>query len=297
MYVDTSNAIDFYQADSGQLVFLNGFNMACLLSDFSKSPPEQFLDNSDHGGKAHDIKPPLPDFVEGRVLEIEHVHLNHENRKRMPFLNHIPLYTDIVFVELDLYHLMSEATRRKFKADISKRRKRRQSKIQAEKRADRVLKKEEQERINERKAKLQTIDPDDDFFWVAPTVSSPSESLPIMDGANFGPVPGASNSGIYQEDAVSIPGNSVLQPSASIPISSFSFSEACRRGNQIAVTSTEEFPMLTPEAFPTLASPRKSSNGGDTSLTHPVIVRPASKKKKKKSQKLVLFSTGGIREK
>ena len=59
------------------------------------------------------VKPPFPDFIEGRILEIENVHVTHEVRKRMPFLSHIPLYSDVVFVELDLNHILTEETRRK----------------------------------------------------------------------------------------------------------------------------------------------------------------------------------------
>merc|ERR1719491_1906383 len=145
MYLDTLNAVHFYQAENGQLVFLNGFNMKCLLSDFSKShiSVHEGIEEESAGKdeeKDPEINrtnqaPPLPDYIEGRVLEIENVNLTPESRKRMPFLNHIPLYTDIVFVELDLHHLLCEATRRKFKGDFSKRRRRRQSKIKAESRA------------------------------------------------------------------------------------------------------------------------------------------------------------------
>ena len=100
MYLDTSDAVHLYQSEDGQLVFLNGFSMTCLLSDFSKGPPvapESLLlndvaeDNPDknnegekHRGKSHVQQAPLPDFIEGRVLEKENVHMTSEIRKRCP---------------------------------------------------------------------------------------------------------------------------------------------------------------------------------------------------------------------
>jgi hypothetical protein len=318
MYLDTLNAVHFYQAENGQLVFLNGFNMTCLLSDFSKAPPapvhdEKVEDNAEQNDRKQQeeinrtIQAPLPDFIEGRVLEIENVHLTPESRKRMPFLNHIPLYTDIVFVEVDLNHMLSEVTRRKFKADIAKRRKRRQSKIQTEKRADRVIQKEEQQRINERKARLQTVDPNDEFFQLSSAVSEPTELQSIIDTIqDFGPALLSANSRIDQEvdianeiNDASNRENSSSQPSStSIPTSSFSFSQAARRGNDhVTLSSAEAFPALSSSsAFPSLGSTRSQPSSGSylapkpqNEENQPIV------KKKKKGKKLVLFSTGGAR--
>jgi hypothetical protein len=318
MYLDTLNAVHFYQAENGQLVFLNGFNMTCLLSDFSKSHPapvhdEKVEDNAEQIERKHQeeihrtIQAPFPDFIEGRVLEIENVHLTTESRKRMPFLNHIPLYTDIVFVELDLNHMLSEVTRRKFKADIAKRRKRRQSKIQTEKRADRAIQKEEQQRINERKARSQTVDPNDDFFQLSSAVSELTELQPIIDTIqDFGPALLSANSRINQEvdianeiNDVSNRENASSQPSStSIPTSSFSFSQAARRGNDHGtLSSAEAFPALSSSsAFPSLGSSRSQPSSGSYLTSKPQIEENQPiVKKKKKVKNLVLFSTGGAR--
>jgi hypothetical protein len=320
MYLDTSNSVHLYQAEDGQLVFLNGFNMTCLLSDFSKGPPsdQQAPDGSDKGNSQDQCQEinnlvkaaPLPDFLEGRVLEKETVHLTSDIRKRMPFLNHIPLFTDVVFVELDLNHVLSDETRRKFKNELTKRRKKRQSKAQEEKRADLLAQKEDQDRINARKARLQTVDPNDRFFHAA--VAPPPPPEPALEGAEFGPVLGEESSSllpnrITSEAAVAVQNDDGSQPT---PSSLFSFSEAAQRANTI-----EEFPALSSsEAFPTLGSlpspapkPRSGSSGwrsesssskmvASAAVDHGVAgVSPAGKKKKKKGQKLVLFSTGGAR--
>eukprot|EP00536_Pseudo-nitzschia_multiseries_P018144 jgi/Psemu1/54304/gm1.54304_g len=298
MYLDTENAVHLYQAEDGQLVFLNGFNMTCLLSDFSKGPPS--TDSSPDANNHPRPAAPLPDVIEGRVLEKEHVHLTSETRKRMPFLNHIPLYTDIVFVELDLNHLLSEGTRRKFKNEIDKRRKKRQSKTQAEKRADRIARKEDQERINERKARLQLVDPDDEFFHAA--VQMASEPA-VVEAADFGPLPAAPRSPAVDAALAPTPASS----------SSFSFSQAAQRGSAAGLSSAEAFPELSSSrAFPTLGSPTPAASRGPSATTwgsgsSAKMLAPSKeppnasgapgggKKKKKKGQKLVLFSTGGSR--
>jgi Zinc finger, C3HC4 type (RING finger) len=284
MYLDESSAVHFYQSEDGQLVFMNGFNMTCLLSDYAKSPPTV----SEEGGDDHReaaLRPPFPDVLEGRVLEIENVCLTPDVRKRMPFLNHIPLYTDVTFVELDLNHVLSEETREKFKGEIAKRRKRRQSKVLAEKRADKAAFREEMEQINERKARLQIIDPTDDFFQVP---SLPVEPIPA-EGEDFGPA-------LVAETLSSV------TPAVPGAPSEISFSAALRRGH-------DPITIASPEAFPALGSPSEPFPALGGASIPPPVEKPASsrpsfpgasavpvgKKKKKKGQQVVLFSTGGAR--
>lgn len=302
MYLDTENAVHLYQAEDGQLVFLNGFNMTCLLSDFSKSPSYCTEDQAKmNNSSSMNALPPLPDIIEGRILEKELVHLTSETRKRMPFLNHIPLYTDVLFVELDLNHLLSETTKQKFKNEILKRRKKRHSKVQAEKRADRVAKKEDQDRINERKARLQSVDPDDVFFHPAVKLSKEMTAAEIMTTTteDFGPLLGGERS---DSDGI--------VPEVAAEGSAFSFSQAARRGTAAVLLTAEAFPELSSSsAFPSLGSsssaaataPPKSTPWGSASSSGKTLspsTQPRNApgtKKKKKGEKLVLFSTGGAR--
>jgi hypothetical protein len=198
-------------------------------------------------------------------------------------------------VELDLNHILTEETRRKFKVDLAKRRKRRQAKVQAEKRADRAAMKEETERINERKARLQLIDPDDEFFHV-PT-SLPPDPHPAY-GAEFGPALGASSGSNEGDESSSNP--TATQPTiAPAAQAGISFSAALRRGHDsITISSTEAFPALgSADSFPAL---------GNSAMPRPTVEKKPSVasqnptavvggKQKKKGQKLVLFSTGGAR--
>ncbi|KAL3921401.1 MAG: hypothetical protein SGILL_002766 [Bacillariaceae sp.] len=287
MYLDESSAVHFYQSEDGQLVFLNGFNMACLLSDYAKGL-------SQAGPKTQTFKAPLPDFIEGRVLEIENVQLTPDLRKRMPFLSHLPVFSDVSFVELDLNSLLSEETRKKFKADISKRRKQRQARIQAEKRADKAAEREETDRINERKARLQTIDPDDDFFQIQ---SLPQEPQPTT-GEDFGPSLVSGNES----------GDSAARHQRATNTGSMvTFSAAARRGaDPISISSTEAFPALgaASEAFPALVGPGSrpttvdkpaASASGAAAPATPSVGTVGKKKYKGKQKKILLFSTAGGR--
>eukprot|EP00934_Nitzschia_sp_Nitz4_P001277 Nitzschia sp. Nitz4//scaffold2_size372955//221618//223767//NITZ4_000438-RA/size372955-snap-gene-0.93-mRNA-1//-1//CDS//3329546823//1277//frame0 len=248
--------VHFFQAENGQLIFLHGFNMACLANDFARTPSGE-----------HPL-PPFPDKIEGKIVEVEHLQLTPPLRKRMPFLEHIPNYTDIIMVELDLNPMLTERTRRKFKADLLQRKKKRQSKLQAEKRQNRKAEQEELQRIEERKARLQIVDPDDAFFQMvvpdfpsAPTV----EDFPtVSEGAKEPAVPAHAMS-----DNTS---NSALN-----------FSQACRRGGN-------QLPMNTEESFPSLGS----LNAALPSKSTPTQPKASSKKKKGKG-KVLLFSTGGQR--
>jgi hypothetical protein len=267
LYLDESTTFQLYQAADGQLVFLNGFNMTCLLSDFSRSRPDQ-----------SDAMPyPLPDSIEGRILEVERKNLTPELRKRLPFLSHLPLLADIVFVELDLNHILTDQTKQKFKADLDKRRKRRQSKVKAEKRADRVTQKEETERINERRARLQLIDPKDDFFH--------QYEEPTLTAEDFA----ASVGGVMTEQTT-IPAVHSVQ--------GLNFSSAVRRDNGLVVSSTEAFPTLgSAVSIPATSSNKKSVGRWDTKTSSSVAGMPGKKggSRKKGGKGKLLFSTGGQR--
>jgi hypothetical protein len=269
LYLDESTTFQLYQAADGQLVFLNGFNMTCLLSDFSRSRPDQ----------SDAMSYPLPDSIDGKILEVERKNLTPELRKRLPFLSHLPLLADIVFVELDLNHILTDQTKQRFKAELAKRRKRRQSSVKAEKRADLVALKEETERINERRARSQRIDPDDDFFHQY----VPEE--PSWTAEDFA----ASVGGVMTEQTT-IPAVHSVQ--------GLNFSSAVRRDNGLVVSSTEAFPTLgSTVSVPATSSNTKAVGRWDTKPSSSVAGMPGKKggSRKKGGKGKLLFSTGGQR--
>jgi hypothetical protein len=290
MYLDEASTFQFYQAEDGQLIFLNGFNMTLLMSDFSRSKPDNDDDDNHQNQKRSPELPPMPDFIHGRILEIERKNITSELRKRLSFLSYLPLFTDIIFVELDLNHILSEKTKQKFKGELAKRRKHRQSKVKAEKRENRALQREERARINDRKARLQLIDPDDAFFH-----SSALEEEPQLTAEDF------SSTLVNTEDPrEQYHPSPPLQPQAALGLS---FSQACRRESGLVMPSTDAFPSLGSSVASSSLSDSKprSSSWGDPKLIHSkptTISLPGGgvkNKKKGKTKQRLLFSTGGQR--
>lgn len=200
------NCSHFYQASDGQLAFLCKFNMNCLQHEYSvhfsdssmgvrkdENTNENEHDKNSYGNKA---KLPLPDTIEGNVIDVETIHLTPDVRKRMPCLSHLPLYTDVQLVELNLNHqgchghghgrgipVLSPETREKFKKEFEKRKKLRRQKSKQEKTYDLKLKKQEEERIHKLKQRYQMIDPNDAFFHSSTTL--PPDI--VLSGDDFGP--------------------------------------------------------------------------------------------------------------
>ena len=74
----------------------------------------------------------LPEKVDGKVLEVENVVLTPELRSRYGFLKHLPLYSQVQLVELDLRPMLSDAVYQQFKVEIKKRQTKRKNKERAD---------------------------------------------------------------------------------------------------------------------------------------------------------------------
>jgi hypothetical protein len=184
MYLE-EGATQFYQASDGQICFLSNFNVQCLAAEFSINAPEEPTGDTLTALQRRKLQP-LPDEIDGNVVEIQHVHLTPEMRKRIPCLSHLPVYTDAIFVELDLNRILSEETKQKFKGEFDKRRKRRKDKTNAEKREDMIAKQKEQERINSLKSRTQQIDPHDNFFQIVEPVLLSDMDFPTVTAGDKG---------------------------------------------------------------------------------------------------------------
>eukprot|EP00804_Cyclotella_cryptica_P020258 CCRYP_015873-RA/>CCRYP_015873-RA protein AED:0.02 eAED:0.02 QI:333/1/1/1/1/1/2/535/761 len=171
----------FYQACDGQLAFLSGINVACLLEEFSLHRNEHSTDQSNGSRRAH----PLPDAVEGTVVGTESFVVTPSLVKKKQFLSHLPVGSSVVFVEIDWYSggnnksqpMLTKATLSKFRSEIQRRKLDRQRAFQIEEKADKLaqMKVDKEDRIRREKAfgsayvdgiPRQTIDPDDEFFKV-----------------------------------------------------------------------------------------------------------------------------------
>ena len=290
------HASQFYQSVDGQLCFLSKFNMNCLTAEFTTNrPDEPFpMETTPNERRRHN---PLPDELDGIVLEVESLHLTPEIRKKIPVLAHLPFYTDVLFVELDLNRILSNETKQRFKKESEKRKQRRRNKAIAEKRVDQEHMKKEQQRIDDLKSRMQRIDPFDEFF----TYELGSEPV-SMTGDQFGPAIGVTDIALSPS----------LRPRVD-PALNFS-----------AVLHTPSYIAMTQEAFPSLGASTSPNviiaSSLPLSQSTPSWGRPvhesnfipkeetteelsssspgqpaASGKKSKKKEKILLFSTGGQR--
>jgi hypothetical protein len=105
----------FYQLRDGSYAFLHPLSMRCLMADA--------------GGDSSR----LPPRVSARAVEVEGVTLTPELRGRYGFLKHLPLYSQVQLVELELRPpLLSEATYQQFRPEMKKRQQRRRQREKAE---------------------------------------------------------------------------------------------------------------------------------------------------------------------
>lgn len=99
----------FYQAIDGQLCFLCGFTMRCLLHEYNSS-----IDA-------------LPNEIDGRILGIETIQLDATLRKRYSFLQQYPNLMEVQLVELQLSPgILSKSTKQHFSKEFMKRKTARQ---------------------------------------------------------------------------------------------------------------------------------------------------------------------------
>eukprot|EP00871_Galdieria_phlegrea_P004329 jgi/Galph1/4898/GphlegSOOS_G3592.1 len=91
-----------FQAESGQDVYLHPINVKCLLSYY------------EHLCFA-------PHLISGRVVELEHLNMTEELRKRFRFLSHLPVGCEFCFIELDLSEVLPAEILAKFSKVLKQR--------------------------------------------------------------------------------------------------------------------------------------------------------------------------------
>lgn len=295
MYTEGDESV-FYQTNDGQLCFLSGFNMNCLRAEFSAVLPEESLLLTAATPLEQRKLSPLPDVLEGKIVEIERVQLTPEMRQRLRVLSHLPLYSDVTFVEIGLGNMLSPETKKGFKKDFAKRKQVRMNRLNAEKREDNRTRRNEEARINDLKARMHRIDPSDEFFQPSTYVE---ETIDIT-GDDFAPL--VSSTGTVQQH----PGRS-LPSNAARPDPAATFSAITRTGGAFpALGSTarneSDFPALG-GGQPSKSAP-KPSWGRPAASSKPLEQRDAPSlsgvpepggKRKSKGKKVVLFSTGAHR--
>lgn len=105
----------FYQASGGQHIYMHSLNTQCLTREYGS------LENS-------------PKSITATIVAMERIFMTEEMRKRLRYLNHIPLTTEFRVVELKIKPpVVSKETLKHFQPDFDKRRKLRQKKAKEDK--------------------------------------------------------------------------------------------------------------------------------------------------------------------
>jgi hypothetical protein len=106
----------FYQAADGQHIYLHSLNARCMIKEYGS------WEN-------------CPDFITASIVDLEGISMNSELRRRLRYLNHLPLTCEFKVAELDLKPpLLSDVTLENMADEIEKRQRARQKKIRDERR-------------------------------------------------------------------------------------------------------------------------------------------------------------------
>jgi hypothetical protein len=232
----------FYQSSDGQPCYLSGFDVACLMHEFSSIPVVNYSSSQE---VVEGISLcPLPDEITATIVEIEHLTVTPSLIKRKPFLSHLPLQSNVSFVEIDWYSggekmnqaLLSHGTLNKFRDEIHRRKAERIRTAKREEMSDKIARtKAEKDEVRHRQELLesnyyyrgggennsrQSIDPDDEFFR-APMASFDENDKEPPRWNRFNEV--CATGGVWPELAASVAPsapNSHNSQSSSIPPSS-----------------------------------------------------------------------------
>jgi hypothetical protein len=119
----------FYQSEDGQHIYLHSLNVRMLKQEFGT------LDKS-------------PIKIKAKIIEMEWESMSDELRRRLRYLQHLPLTCEFRIVELEFDNqLISESTLDAFKEEVIRRQKVRGKRAREERRRERHIKVEENKRI------------------------------------------------------------------------------------------------------------------------------------------------------
>ena len=96
----------------------------------------------------------LPKSLVAHVLEVEHVRVSVELRKKLPFLRHLPLHCNVKLIELDLRQLVKKSTIDSVRVELQKRAQMRKTRKTSVKKQDFRLKYEQDMLIADSRARV-----------------------------------------------------------------------------------------------------------------------------------------------
>jgi len=118
----------FYQAEDGQHIYMHNINVRMLLKDYGT------LENA-------------PPIIQAKIVEIESVSMTENLRKRLRYLQHLPLTCEFQVVELNFSHFLEKETLLLFESEINKRKHFRNRKARDERRREKFIEIEENKKL------------------------------------------------------------------------------------------------------------------------------------------------------
>jgi len=152
----------FYQAEDGQHIYLHNINVRMLLKEYSSL---EFA----------------PQTITAKLVEIERVSMTDVLRKRLRYLQHLPLTCEFNVVELDFSHIVSKEILVQFEDEIKKRKQNRNRKARDERRREKRIEQEENRKLGKYPQATYNLSSTDQFPVYNPddflSLSPPKEGL------------------------------------------------------------------------------------------------------------------------
>ncbi|KFM75235.1 hypothetical protein X975_08140, partial [Stegodyphus mimosarum] len=144
----------FYQAEDGQHIYLHNINVRMLLKE--------------HGSLEY-----APPMIKAKIVEIERMSMTEVLRKRLRYLQHLPLTCEFQIVELNFSQILSKPTIALFEGEVNKRRIFRNRKARDERRREKYIQLEENKKLGKYPKATYNLESIDQF----PTYQSEFQSL------------------------------------------------------------------------------------------------------------------------
>jgi hypothetical protein len=209
------NAFYFYQAVDGQHIYMHAVNIHCMVKQYGSLNQ-------------------CPPIVTATIVEMESVSMDEELRRRLRYLNHLPLTCEFVMAELDLQPpLLSPQVLALFKDELEKRKLNRQRRARNEKKHASRIQREENKSLG--------IDPTmrivrSEFACPRSVQSSVVQSTAVDGDLAVVPVQGFSEP--TDSCVMSIDVTSSSQDSSSVSPTTLSFAQMLKGGKSRLVSES-----------------------------------------------------------
>lgn len=291
---DSKGFCFFYQAEDGQHIYLHNVNIRMLLKEYGSL----------------EFCPPV---LTAKIMEIESKTMVEVLRKRLRYLQHLPLTCEFQLVELDISHQVSELTVQQFESEIKKRKTQRIKKARDERNREKMIEQEENKKLGkypEATYNLASVDQfpynPEDFLSLSPPKSAMNNEQNVAEDTS-------DINGGYSDMLDSHYSDTTLPESRCVSATFAqmlkdgpkTFSQIPKDANKSSAAAAPQFQRTVDsdeeECTPTPKYHQSFSDAIQAALDAVTLQEPSSNqsssKKKKKGKKQLLFTTSMNRNK